>query len=301
MLEVENHGPGVAPADQGRIFARFERASDVHKKESLGLGSYTVRSIAEAHAATQRGCAAGARNWVPVRGRVCSCGSAPGGVSRQARPPVAAAYPAVVQPPHLVRVELHRVGPDLEVLRDRRQVVVHPAEQAERVDPEQLAAGLRVERPTSARSPRSSPPGGRCTPGRRTACRRRSTYASDPASGCRPAFSASGSRCRVDAAEEHAGRGPAVHVQLGEPPAVHLHLDRHRREEPRDRRRRQQDLPVQLLRVRPAAGGDRPHVPDHQPAGVDVGGADVQPPAGGVGLGHGREDGVVHLRRRSAA
>ena len=38
--------------------------------------------------------AAGARNWVPVRGRVCSCGSAPGGVSRHAVPPDAAAYPA---------------------------------------------------------------------------------------------------------------------------------------------------------------------------------------------------------------
>jgi signal transduction histidine kinase len=49
VLEVEDNGPGVATADQGRIFAQFERASGGHKKESLGLGLYIVRSIAEAH------------------------------------------------------------------------------------------------------------------------------------------------------------------------------------------------------------------------------------------------------------
>jgi signal transduction histidine kinase len=52
VVEVEDKGTGVAPADQGRIFARFERASDGHKKESLGLGLYIVRSIVEAHGGT---------------------------------------------------------------------------------------------------------------------------------------------------------------------------------------------------------------------------------------------------------
>ena len=52
VVEVEDHGPGVAPADHERIFARFERASGWHQKESLGLGLYIVRSIAEAHGGT---------------------------------------------------------------------------------------------------------------------------------------------------------------------------------------------------------------------------------------------------------
>lgn len=52
VIEVEDGGPGVPPADRERVFARFERASDGHKKESLGLGLYIVRSIAEAHGGT---------------------------------------------------------------------------------------------------------------------------------------------------------------------------------------------------------------------------------------------------------
>jgi signal transduction histidine kinase len=51
-LEVEDRGAGIAPEDQARIFGRFERASAGHKKESLGLGLYIVRSLVEAHAGT---------------------------------------------------------------------------------------------------------------------------------------------------------------------------------------------------------------------------------------------------------
>jgi signal transduction histidine kinase len=49
VIEVEDQGPGIAPEDQARIFARFERASGGHRKESLGLGLYIVRSLVEAH------------------------------------------------------------------------------------------------------------------------------------------------------------------------------------------------------------------------------------------------------------
>lgn len=52
VLEVEDQGPGIDPADHGRIFARFERAAGAHKKESLGLGLFIVRAIAEAHGGT---------------------------------------------------------------------------------------------------------------------------------------------------------------------------------------------------------------------------------------------------------
>ena len=49
VVEVEDRGIGIAPEDQGRVFRRFERASSAHKRESLGLGLYIVRSLVEAH------------------------------------------------------------------------------------------------------------------------------------------------------------------------------------------------------------------------------------------------------------
>lgn len=49
MLEVQDAGAGIAPEDQARIFERFERASTGHKRASLGLGLYIVRSLVEAH------------------------------------------------------------------------------------------------------------------------------------------------------------------------------------------------------------------------------------------------------------
>jgi signal transduction histidine kinase len=54
ILEVEDQGPGIAPEDQERIFNRFERASERHRQESLGLGLYIVRSLVEAHGGTVR-------------------------------------------------------------------------------------------------------------------------------------------------------------------------------------------------------------------------------------------------------
>lgn len=49
VVEVEDQGQGIAAADQQRVFQRFERASEGHRKESLGLGLYIVRSLVEAH------------------------------------------------------------------------------------------------------------------------------------------------------------------------------------------------------------------------------------------------------------
>jgi signal transduction histidine kinase len=49
VLEVQDGGAGIAPEDQVRIFERFERASRGHKRASLGLGLYIVRSMVEAH------------------------------------------------------------------------------------------------------------------------------------------------------------------------------------------------------------------------------------------------------------
>jgi signal transduction histidine kinase len=49
VIEVQDGGAGIAPEDQARIFERFERASTGHKRASLGLGLYIVRSMVEAH------------------------------------------------------------------------------------------------------------------------------------------------------------------------------------------------------------------------------------------------------------
>ncbi|MEW5852908.1 MAG: HAMP domain-containing sensor histidine kinase [Myxococcota bacterium] len=49
VITVRDHGPGIAPQDQERIFGRFERATDVTSYRGLGLGLYVARHIVEAH------------------------------------------------------------------------------------------------------------------------------------------------------------------------------------------------------------------------------------------------------------
>jgi signal transduction histidine kinase len=51
VVSVADGGPGVAPADRERIFARFERvAAAAHRDVSgLGLGLFIAREIARAH------------------------------------------------------------------------------------------------------------------------------------------------------------------------------------------------------------------------------------------------------------
>ena len=52
VIEVEDHGIGIAASDLGRVFERFERASGAHREKSLGLGLYIVRNLVEAHGGT---------------------------------------------------------------------------------------------------------------------------------------------------------------------------------------------------------------------------------------------------------
>ncbi len=54
VIEVQDHGAGIAHEDQERIFGRFERASTGHKQASLGLGLYIVRSLVDAHGGSVR-------------------------------------------------------------------------------------------------------------------------------------------------------------------------------------------------------------------------------------------------------
>jgi PAS domain S-box-containing protein len=52
QLSVRDHGIGIAPEDQKRIFRQFERAENVHTISGLGLGLYITKQIVEAHGGT---------------------------------------------------------------------------------------------------------------------------------------------------------------------------------------------------------------------------------------------------------
>jgi signal transduction histidine kinase len=53
-LSVQDHGMGIAPAEQARIFERFERAVPERHYGGLGLGLYIVRRILSAHGGSIR-------------------------------------------------------------------------------------------------------------------------------------------------------------------------------------------------------------------------------------------------------
>jgi signal transduction histidine kinase len=53
-LVIEDHGIGIAAADQGRIFERFERAVSDRHYGGLGLGLWICRQIVEALEGTIR-------------------------------------------------------------------------------------------------------------------------------------------------------------------------------------------------------------------------------------------------------
>ena len=49
LLEVRDHGIGIDPADQTRVFERFERAVSHRQFGGFGLGLWISRKIVEAH------------------------------------------------------------------------------------------------------------------------------------------------------------------------------------------------------------------------------------------------------------
>jgi signal transduction histidine kinase/CheY-like chemotaxis protein len=53
-LTVRDHGIGIDPSHQARIFERFERAAPVQHYSGLGLGLYVSRGIVEAHGGVLR-------------------------------------------------------------------------------------------------------------------------------------------------------------------------------------------------------------------------------------------------------
>jgi len=52
VLEIRDHGPGIAEGDRGRLFRRFERAVSLRNYGGLGLGLFLVQEIVEAHGGT---------------------------------------------------------------------------------------------------------------------------------------------------------------------------------------------------------------------------------------------------------
>ncbi|PTL79626.1 GAF domain-containing protein [Vitiosangium sp. GDMCC 1.1324] len=57
-LVVKDHGIGIAPEDQGRIFERFERAVNGKQFHGLGLGLWISREIVESHGGHIQVCSA---------------------------------------------------------------------------------------------------------------------------------------------------------------------------------------------------------------------------------------------------
>jgi len=54
VLEVRDHGIGVEPEDQARIFGQFERAVSRRRFGGFGLGLWIARRVVEAHGGTIR-------------------------------------------------------------------------------------------------------------------------------------------------------------------------------------------------------------------------------------------------------
>jgi PAS domain S-box-containing protein len=51
-LSVQDHGPGIAPEHQERVFGQFERATSSENLPGMGLGLWLVRRIVTAHGGT---------------------------------------------------------------------------------------------------------------------------------------------------------------------------------------------------------------------------------------------------------
>ncbi len=54
VLQVRDEGRGIAPADQARIFRRFERAVSANEVSGLGIGLFIVQQIVELHGGSVR-------------------------------------------------------------------------------------------------------------------------------------------------------------------------------------------------------------------------------------------------------
>jgi signal transduction histidine kinase len=49
LVDVDDEGPGIAPADRERVFEAYWRGSEARQGEGSGLGLYIARSILRDH------------------------------------------------------------------------------------------------------------------------------------------------------------------------------------------------------------------------------------------------------------
>ncbi len=87
-LAVRDHGIGIEPAHQARIFERFERAVPVKHFGGLGLGLYISRRIVEAHGGTLRVVSAPGKGSTFIAELPCA-----GPLDAKAAPSTGPAYP----------------------------------------------------------------------------------------------------------------------------------------------------------------------------------------------------------------
>jgi two-component system sensor histidine kinase KdpD len=71
-IEVRDHGPGLAPGDEAKVFDKFFRGAEAHGR-GVGLGLAICRGFVEAHggrieAANAPGGGAVLRFWLPLEG-----------------------------------------------------------------------------------------------------------------------------------------------------------------------------------------------------------------------------------------
>ncbi len=52
VLRVRDHGPGFAPGEEQRLFAKFHQAKPERAQSGFGLGLVICKAIAEAHGGT---------------------------------------------------------------------------------------------------------------------------------------------------------------------------------------------------------------------------------------------------------
>ncbi len=54
VIEVTDHGPGIEPSDQARLFEQFRRGTNVGSTEGAGLGLYLAKAMVDAHGGSIR-------------------------------------------------------------------------------------------------------------------------------------------------------------------------------------------------------------------------------------------------------
>ena len=83
LIWVQDDGPGIPPADRGRVFERFYRARDVADHPGSGLGLAIVRAAAEACGGSARLAPTDVGTRIEVRVPLAAASPPPGSAGRR--------------------------------------------------------------------------------------------------------------------------------------------------------------------------------------------------------------------------